>query len=169
MRLYTNSGPDNPFLRQGATWMRMHVSDPPTMTSVSYHMCSHQVGIGQHFKTNSHSNGLRMAELYSAVIKWTVLQSETQSFRVLWPENGTVNRRHVACATGQSIGEFDPPLNSDGFEVLAKANAQLLLDFHSMASCMLSGNEEDIGVYQQAGFAFFHPEFASCAYSLVGD
>jgi hypothetical protein len=94
--LYALRGPKNPFLRKGATWLRMQVSDPPT-TNVVFHNIFIDLPSGNEDSAESkvYHAGLQMGDLYFSTLRSLHTgRYGTGYFQVVWPQEGRIRRKH---------------------------------------------------------------------------
>lgn len=108
--LYVTRGDDNPFLRREASWMQMHVSDPPTRSVALYRS---RFARGMREKRYAHPvyypDGLRMMHLYLLTLPESTDTLEMLGdFKVLWAppgSGGVIMEAHALAAhpTGLSF------------------------------------------------------------------
>ncbi|KFH48367.1 hypothetical protein ACRE_008520 [Hapsidospora chrysogenum ATCC 11550] len=177
-RVYRLRGEDNPFLRKCASWMYMHVSDPPTR---SVALCRARfVRRPMREKSFAHPvyypEGLRMLHLLLLTLPESTDPREmVRSFQVLWAppgDGGIITEAHALAA--RRIGMTFPPQERGSPEECAKKvggmAAELLvektLSFSASSSTERNGKMMDataVGVadaYEACGLQYFVREFA---------
>jgi hypothetical protein len=177
-KLYTARGEDNPFLRKCASWMHMHVSDPPTRSVALYR--ARFVRPPMREKSFAHPvyypGGLRMLHLLLLTLPESTDHREmVRSFQVLWAPpgcDGIITEAHALAA--RRIGMTFPPQERGSPEECAKKvagmAAELLvektLSFSASSSTERNGKVMEtttVGVadaYEACGLQYFVSEFA---------
>jgi hypothetical protein len=87
-RAAPRSGPrSNPFLRSDASWLRMHVSSPPTRSVAVYRVAPTRLGGLERdsFGEVAFPEGLRMGELLAMTLACSQEGYMHHSFHALWP------------------------------------------------------------------------------------
>lgn len=135
-KLFAIKDPDqNPFLREAASWLRMHVSDPPT-TRIAIHQSWNIRGTtSQSVDTTSYPFGLRMGDLYGFMLKWSA-HGRIPRWRVVWPEGGL-----FTC--------WSPAGKDEG------AKCQLLVKLEDNVPLLQGRRHQPWEVWNRSGYEFF--------------
>lgn len=162
---------DNPFLRRNASWLNMHVADPPVRS-----VALHRIRFVQPIKEKSFAHrvyfpvGMRMMHLYLLTLPEGVsLEDMHAGFQVLWApstEDGLPSRiRSSHAAAAHRVGmTFPPQVHGNAercFERIGEMGAELLVQT-TIAYIVL---ENDIWtrslreLWNQCGLGFFREEF----------
>lgn len=134
----------SPFLRKDASWMRMHVTDPPTTTVLTHSKSGGQCGRSSRLETQTYHQGLRMAEFYSIILLW-VCDDGDCGVQITWPKH-----RHIVYEA--SVGYSSDLWDKEPWKV-QQVKTQLLLNLAHGSGCE-DDSASDVLLYW-CGLKFF--------------
>lgn len=149
----------NPFLRPDASWLRMHVSDPPARNICIQHYVNwtnrgvtvrHKVHVGARI-----SDGLRMGDLYSSML---ALAGTSKFDGLLWPMKIAETDQQCAMSVHELWPSYfassSPSSSSEHHE--AHAEPDLVISARAMYGIVLV----DKVPFHSAGHVFFQQQLA---------
>ncbi|CEJ92420.1 hypothetical protein VHEMI08074 [[Torrubiella] hemipterigena] len=140
----------NPFLRHGASWLRMHVCDPP-ITQIGLHSTTISRGLNMlTYNDLEKDDGLRMDDLYRYLLLFAA-HSPSPDFSVLWP-------RQEPHAFTVEVQEFDPDNSADSLRTFKRVHKvvepPVLIQKSTFHSCMRRFDDRQF-LYISVGYSFF--------------
>lgn len=136
----------NPFLRHGASWLRMQLCDPPITAPGVHGTISSQGGNDFRYEDVEKKDGLRMGELYRYMLRFT-MQYPRPRFVVLWPKQGrypfkvrlpVINPERSRDFQGRSV-VVEPPV---------------LIQHVASFTCIIEFDDREY-LYLSTGYSFF--------------
>lgn len=135
---------NNSFLRDGASWLQMHVSDPPVTEFASYYRSSVQATWSKTWQTHSYPEGLRMRDLYTYLLRYGLMNSSTNcSIAVAWSSETTASFKMILGRKSRAYGFFNDSNENTDYQVENIFEAQMVVNLLSLQGCVVESYHGD--------------------------
>ncbi|OAQ62695.1 F-box-like domain-containing protein [Pochonia chlamydosporia 170] len=153
------SASDNPYLRNGASWMEMQVAHPPiTNIAINIMYCNLQ-----HSQTNliqkTYPTGMRLLDLYALILQWVSRGCQPRRFQVVRAVAGNIQAQHIPLASMLFTPLFRP-YNGIQHYKFDGLDADLFVELQTPQPCCPSPmSEEERQFWENCGRAFLETEY----------